>query len=895
MEGLIERGGPEGADDREETPPPLTKEQIEWHMSALKSLIKSHNRKNKGDPIRLDFETVEAKIQGHAVIKGKEMPNNIKLYDGTTNPEDHLSRFAGAANSGEWTMPVWCRMFQQTLDGSARGWACFKEPHEITKIIKKDNESLTTFKERWTVEAGFIIGVLEVMKISSFMDSVKSPELAKRFSNKVPTIVNEMMERLDDFVWSEEAYVSTELSKGETRKSHCKMSLPFNRRDTRLFRNAHRGESRRDEFRNGYRGRDAYRLNRARDDRAPYPPPRREYNFRVAPVLTLNCLTKHPKEILATEMQLCLPEAVRNGPRIREAKSPSEGHTSKGKGTPQQAKIINVIGVNSIKDKKRKVRETTESWMNIPISFPVISSKDVYEEPLILEAKVEGYLVKRDSKGPSRGHWGGNKAVRKDRARSMFRRFEKKQMIKGERLEEKGEVAATEEVLINPSFPDQLVAISGGLSEAGKDQIKCLLKDNVRVFPWEPSDMTGVPRDEKMLLADIAETFDNLKKINMKLNPKKCSFGVEEGKFLGYMEGKAMPRSVCEQDTERGRKKLCSYGEVGTLFDPRDSKIEEILLSPFGAYNITFIPRNDVKGKFWQISFQRHQKEQRKTYTSECRSGIEYTYALRLTFSSTNNEDEYEALLAGLRIAWQMNISNIDVKEHESEGRRVKQIRICGVQPSDERVVRKAIRQGYYWPTMHEDAKKEPFYQWGMDILGPLPPARGGAKFVIMAIEYFTKWIEAKPLVKITGKEVNGLVKRENRSLMKGIKTRLGREKARWVDELPNVLWAHRTSIKQSNEETPFRLKYGSKAVIPIEIGIPTYRTLMIRESYNKEEMRLNLDLLQEKREAAAIREAKYMKKMEQYYNRRVFPVGFRPGEFVFRRNKASRVEDQGK
>ncbi|GJY27931.1 reverse transcriptase domain-containing protein [Tanacetum coccineum] len=48
-------------------------------------------------------------------------------------------------------------------------------------------------------------------------------------------------------------------------------------------------------------------------------------------------------------------------------------------------------------------------------------------------------------------------------------------------------------------------------------------------------DMAIKSKDEKMLLADIAETFDNLKRINMKLNPKKCSFGVEEGKFLGYM------------------------------------------------------------------------------------------------------------------------------------------------------------------------------------------------------------------------------------------------------------------------------------------------------------------------------------------------------------------------
>ncbi|GJT51171.1 hypothetical protein Tco_0977328 [Tanacetum coccineum] len=69
----------------------------------------------------------------------------------------------------------------------------------------------------------------------------------------------------------------------------------------------------------------------------------------------------------------------------------------------------------------------------------------------------------------------------------------------------------------------------------------------------------------------------------------------------------------------------------------------------------------------------------------------------------------------------------------------------------------------------------------------------------------------------------------------------------------------------------------------------------MIREEFNEEEQRLNLDLLQERREAAAIREAIYKSKMEQYYNKKVRPAGFRPGEFVYQRNEASRVEDQGK
>ncbi|GKF88164.1 reverse transcriptase domain-containing protein [Tanacetum coccineum] len=93
--------------------------------------------------------------------------------------------------------------------------------------------------------------------------------------------------------------------------------------------------------------------------------------------------------------------------------------------------------------------------------------------------------------------------------------------------------------------------------------------------------------------------------------------------------------------------------------------------------------------------------------------------------------------------------------------------------------------------------------------------------------------------------QANGLVERANKSLMDGIKARLGRERTGWVDELPNVLWSHRTSLKQSNGEIPFSLTYGSEAVIPTEIRMPTYRTMMIRENENEDELRLNMDLLQ--------------------------------------------------
>ncbi|GKF52042.1 hypothetical protein Tco_0148509, partial [Tanacetum coccineum] len=99
------------------------------------------------------------------------------------------------------------------------------------KIVRKANETLTAFKERWTMETGFIIGVPEVMKISSFMDSVKSPELAKRFASNVPKTVDEMMKRLDEFVRAEEAYALAELPLGESRDIHRRLSFPAGSRD----------------------------------------------------------------------------------------------------------------------------------------------------------------------------------------------------------------------------------------------------------------------------------------------------------------------------------------------------------------------------------------------------------------------------------------------------------------------------------------------------------------------------------------------------------------------------------------------------------------------------------------------------------------------------------------
>nr|GEV53066.1 reverse transcriptase domain-containing protein [Tanacetum cinerariifolium] len=93
----------------------------------------------------------------------------------------------------------------------------------------------------------------------------------------------------------------------------------------------------------------------------------------------------------------------------------------------------------------------------------------------------------------------------------------------------------------------------------------------------------------------------------------------------------------------------------------------------------------------------------------------------------------------------------------------------------------------------------------------------------------------------------------------------------------------------------PFSLTYGKEVVIPVEIKMPTMRTAEVDMIKNNEALEVNLDLLEEKREQAAIQEAKSKAKMEKYYNARVHSISFCLGDLVYQSNEASRVEDGGK
>ena len=81
-----------------------------------------------------------------------------------------------------------------------------------------------------------------------------------------------------------------------------------------------------------------------------------------------------------------------------------------------------------------------------------------------------------------------------------------------------------------------------------------------------------------------------------------------------------------------------------------------------------------------------------------------------------------------------------------------------------------------------------------------------------------------------------------NQTLLKIIKARLDDVKGAWPKELPNVLWAYRTTARTLTGETFFRLIYDTEAVIPVEVGITSIRREMFHEESNDDQLKVNLD-----------------------------------------------------
>jgi hypothetical protein len=296
----------------------------------------------------------------------------------------------------------------------------------------------------------------------------------------------------------------------------------------------------------------------------------------------------------------------------------------------------------------------------------------------------------------------------------------------------------------------------------------------------------------------------------------------------------------------------------------------------------------------------------------------------------------------------------------------------CGTHIGGRALASKVLRAGYYWPTMKEDCAvyvrkcdkcqrfsnlhQAPleylssvvspwlFFKWGVDILGPFPEARGQVKFLVVAVDYFTKWIEVEPVATITAERIknfywkiicrfglpavfitdngtqfasssvaefckewgirlsftsvehpqtNGQAEAANKVVLQGLKKRLEAAKRLWVEELPMVLWSYHTTPHSSTQETPFKMVYGSDAMIPIEINEPSARVLFAHMEENSINLLANLDLQKEVRARAHVKEEACKRRAARRYDSKVRKRVIKQGDLVLRRKPG--VQTPGK
>ena len=111
---------------------------------------------------------------------------------------------------------------------------------------------------------------------------------------------------------------------------------------------------------------------------------------------------------------------------------------------------------------------------------------------------------------------------------------------------------------------------------------------------------------------------------------------------------------------------------------------------------------------------------------------------------------------------------------------------------------------------LHALTSSWPFSIWGIDIIGKISPkSSSGHEFILVAIDYFTKLVEA----------ANKNIKRILRKMVETSRD--------WSEKLLFALWAYRTSFRTSIGATPYSLVYGREAVLPIEIEMGSLRVTL--------------------------------------------------------------------
>nr|CBG76268.1 OO_Ba0005L10-OO_Ba0081K17.19 [Oryza officinalis] len=292
---------------------------------------------------------------------------------------------------------------------------------------------------------------------------------------------------------------------------------------------------------------------------------------------------------------------------------------------------------------------------------------------------------------------------------------------------------------------------------------------------------------------------------------------------------------------------------------------------------------------------------------------------------------------------------------------------ICGTHQSAQKMRWLLKRVGYFWPTMLEDCfkyykgcqdcqkfgaiqrapasamhpiiKPWPFRGWGIDMIGQInPPSSKGHKYILVATDYFTKWVETVPLKKVDSKDAiqfvkeyiiyrfglpqtittdqgsifvsdefvqfadsmdikllnsspyyaqaNGQAEASNKTLIKLIKRKINEQPRQWHTTLADSLWAYRMACHGAIQVPPYQLVYGHEVVLPWETNIGS-RRIALQDDLTADEyhnlMADELDDLAHIRLRALEKIKRDKDRVARHYNKKVVAKSFEEGDLVWK------------
>ncbi|RVW72836.1 Retrovirus-related Pol polyprotein from transposon 17.6 [Vitis vinifera] len=541
-------------------------------------------------------------------------------------------------------------------------------------------------------------------------------------------------------------------------------------------------------------------------------------------------------------------------------------------------------------------------------------------------------------------------------------------------------------------------------------------------------DMIVKSRGRSDHLAALERFFERIRQFRLRLNPKKCTFGVTSGKLLGYMVSergievdpdKIRAILTCLHRGQRRGQRLPGQTSVHQQIHCQIDRHLEYLLSPpvwrllHQAVLYSYTCRSDValgcmlaqlddSGKDRAIYYLKvHQREHcRRSLASLPVSDARaidddfpdedvaavtslsgWRISVRLAFSdrhpATNNIVEYEACILGLETALELGIrqmevfgdsnlnqfadalatlaSMIDIPVDatvrplliESRSAPAYCCLIDDVEPDDglpwillvdhgDRLLPVCSEVSRVSDTRRSHSRAAlraartdftmAIFVWGIDIIGKISPkSSSGHEFILVAIDYFTKWVEAASYARLTSSGVasfirshiicrygvphelisdrgvhfraevdtlvqrygirhhrssayrpqtNGAVEAANKNI-KRILRRMVETSRDWSEKLPFALWAYRTSFRTSTGATPYSLVYGMEAMLPVEIEMGSLRVALEQQIPEADWAQARFDqlnLLDERRLRAADHVRAYQRKMARAFKKRVKP-----------------------